>query len=598
MLVYGDHSERADTQERLGAIEEELARIGRLPPGLARHSALAGVLIETGRLLQGIADADFVLAGCDRSTPATTALTIFLCRLAQSVWRSWTSGFQADPALPSVPQLQRLPREVELKIPEGFAFYALYPEAYAEAAQRLTLVAPPRVIGIRSIGTTLSAIVAAALGAPPPTTFRPFGDPFARRIRVDSELERDLLKGDAHYIIADEGPGQSGSSFGAIADWLGKRGVPVERVAFMPSHSGPLGPQASEAHRERWKKAQRVVADFGPRLAELLSEWAAELLGPLDQPLIELSGGAWRASVYEDMRDWPAVNPAWERRKFLAEAKSDEVLLKFAGLGETGSRKLAMAKAHHAEGLASEPLGLVHGFLVERWHADARPLSPGEKPIKEIARYIAARLRLFPAAEDSGASLGDLLSMAQRNVGLSLGEDMAGLLDAWKPRLKSLNKRVARVRIDNRMDRHEWLRLPNGRLLKSDALDHHAGHDLIGCQDSGWDVAGAIVEFELEPDETADLIERVEGGSGRSIGSELLEFLTLAYLAFRVGQSSLGVPMCGGDQAEIERLADRADSYRAALEHHLLEPVNGTTWRKSSFDGRPERTGSGTNLYS
>jgi hypothetical protein len=30
------------------------------------------------------------------------------------------------------------------------------------------------------------------------------------------------------------------------------------------------------------------------------------------------------------------------------------------------------------------------------------------------------------------------------------------------------------------------------RLLKTDALDYHAGHDPIGCQDIAWDIAGAI----------------------------------------------------------------------------------------------------------
>jgi hypothetical protein len=36
-----------------------------------------------------------------------------------------------------------------------------------------------------------------------------------------------------------------------------------------------------------------------------------------------------------------------------------------------------------------------------------------------------------------------------------------------------------------------------GRQLKTDALHHHAGHDLVGCQDVAWDIVGVTVELGL-----------------------------------------------------------------------------------------------------
>ena len=39
--------------------------------------------------------------------------------------------------------------------------------------------------------------------------------------------------------------------------------------------------------------------------------------------------------------------------------------------------------------------------------------------------------------------------------------------------------------------------LKDPTLLKTDALDHSEGHDLIGCQDIAWDVVGAATELEL-----------------------------------------------------------------------------------------------------
>src|SRR5207248_1200963 len=203
------------------------------------------------------------------------ALNRYLCTIARATCRSWDSGFSHFGELPAAPRQAPWPPEVELRTPEGFEYYAVYPEAYIEAARRLNLTAPPRVIGIRSIGTTLAAIVAAALRAPPPITVRPHGDPFARSVTIAQELERELLTGETHYVIVDEGPGQSGSSFGAVADWLQARGVPLERIAFVPSHAGAPGAQASKSHLEHWYAAQCVPADLGADLPRLLRKWAA-----------------------------------------------------------------------------------------------------------------------------------------------------------------------------------------------------------------------------------------------------------------------------------------------------------------------------------
>lgn len=504
MLVYGDHSERADPAERLNAIDKQLRAIAAMPAGVDRHAKLVGSLIEAGQLLQGIAD----------RRAFESELTAFVHRLATCVVDSWDSGFTKLGKLPSVPEAG-LPNEVELRSPEGFAFYGVYPEAYIRAARQLKLAGSPRVIGIRSIGTTLGAIVAAALGADPAITVRPFGNPFAREV----ELPRESIEPNVHYVIVDEGPGLSGSSFGAVADWLEARGVPLERIAFLPSHSGDPGPQASEAQRRRWRRAQRVPAEFDPSFLE-------ERFGRLRQ----FAGGG-----------------AWQRRKFIATRDGARVLLKFAGLGSMAERKLEMARALHAGGFSPEPLGLVHGFLVERWHDHAQPLAGEEKPVAEIGRYIGARARLFPAGADSGASIGELLTMCRRNIGLALGDDAARALDRFDP--TSLASRVARIRTDNKLDREEWLRLGDGRLLKTDALDHHQGHDLIGSQAVEWDVAGAIDEFGLDSDDIARLI----GSAAIGVDEDLLGFCRLAYAAFRLGQSTLA-----GDQVGASRHAQSA----------------------------------------
>jgi hypothetical protein len=284
VLVYGDRQELAEPGQLIREINRQMDAVGRMPPGIERHARLVAALVDSGRLLQGVADAAFAEDGLDRRTAAADALSAFLLELGSAVCRSWDTEFRETGPVPRFEMLADLPGEVELRVPEGFAYYALYPEAYAEAARRLRLSSPPRVIGIRSIGTSLAAIVAAALGAGGFVTVRPFGDPFAREIEIDPALERELLEGEGHYVIVDEGPGQSGSSFGAVGDWLQERGVPSERIAVLPSHSGQPGSAASEARRHWWAQVQRQVGDFGDRWPALIERWGATLLGPIDGP--------------------------------------------------------------------------------------------------------------------------------------------------------------------------------------------------------------------------------------------------------------------------------------------------------------------------
>lgn len=575
MLVYGDHCEITDPRQRAREIDGWLEAVEAMAPGLQRHARLVAALVEAGQLLQGLADTDFGEEQRDRRTPRTGEAGEAVVELARSLCRSSDTAFQELGELPRFRPHPEWPAEVKLRAPEGFAYYGVYPEAYIEAARRLKLAAPARVIGIRSIGTTLGAAAAAALGADPPVTVRPFGDPFARRIAVDVALERELLDGDAHYVIVDEGPGQSGSSFGAVADWLRERGVPPERIAVLPSHAGAPGAAATEERRRWWRSVQRQVGDFGQQWPAIVGKWTDNLVGRLDEPPLEISGGAWRQLHYAAKDDWPAVVPAWERRKFLLRAGGERFVAKFAGLGRIGEEKLAIARTLHQERFVPEPLGLAHAFLVQRWCDDAAPLANGDRPTGEIARYIGTRARLLPARSGSGASAGELLDMARRNVSLELGDEWARLLEPWRSRADDLDRRIVRLRTDNRLHPHEWLRTSAGALIKADALDHHQAHDLVGCQDVAWDCVGAIVEIDLDQAQADQLIAAAGEWSGGIVDRALLDFYRIIYLAFRVGQERLGATMV--DHAwERQRLALRGDRYALELQH-LLESTRGAT---------------------
>jgi hypothetical protein len=224
----------------------------------------------------------------------------------------------------------------------------------------------------------------------------------------------------------------------------------------------------------------------------------------------------------------------------------------------------------------------MHGLLVERWRDDARPLAQEERPLREIAHYIGTRAKLFPVASGSGASVGKLIEMARRNVSIEFGDAAATCLEKWKTRAHELDRAIVRVRTDNKLDRHEWLRTESGELIKADALDHHQAHDLIGCQDMAWDVAGAMIEFDVGQVDHDCFVEWVQHDSGRTIDRELLRFYRIAYLAFRLGQARLGATMVP-DAAERRRISSAGDRY-AALLGHLLQPTSAATRPNSLVD--------------
>ncbi|MEE1655309.1 hypothetical protein VB618_03800 [Microvirga sp. CF3062] len=580
MLVYGDIERIETVGAKQAAVASFLSEAFSMPPGIERHGALVTAFISASELVQGIIDAEFHERGFDAHTQDHEAGMECLSILARTVGVSLRSRFGQLSPLPNT-FFEKLhgfdpSRTVRTKQAEGYAFYALYPESYLEAARVSGLGPDTQIIGIRSIGTGLSALVAAELGAPAPITLRPVGHPFGRQVRVDPDLTRSLASSGKAFAIVDEGPGLSGSSFGAVADWLEEAGISQDRIHFFPSHCGALGPQASARHRARWGSAPRHLVTMDDLLlhgspAQRLESWVEDLLGQLDGPLEEISGGAWRSRRYEDEGSWPPANIQQERRKFLARANGTAWLVKFVGLGKTGAQKLRMARELHEAGFTPEPAGCRHGFLVERWHEELDGLGQAhisrESLVAQVGAYLGFRARHFPAAEHQGASLDALRRMAVYNTGQALGEAAAAALEQSLSEPSALAGKVHRICTDNRLHAWEWL-VSGDRLIKTDALDHSAAHDLIGHQDVSWDVAGAIVELDLSEDEAARLCQVVRQESGRPLDQALLAFMLPCYLAFQLGAHLMAAGALG-EGPEATRLRRGADRYGRRLQSYL-----------------------------
>jgi len=531
MLVYGDQLRQAMTGDLLCEIASEYHAVEAMPAGIERHGRLVGVFIVAGQLAQGLADAEMQRYGHDCRSDMQHQAMALAGTLAASVIQSWTGKF--DVKLPHAPWAElaamKLPGCLMLRQPEGYAFYAVYPEAYAMAAFSLGQVAV-RVIGVRSIGTGLAAIVAAALRAPSPDTVRPVGYPFQRELALSPGLAAALADGpNAVRIIVDEGPGLSGSTFGAVAGWLVQACVPESRIICLPGHAAEPGAMAQPEHLARWRRLRREVVSFDDLVLRAtkdehrLENWFDDLVGTPIGELTDISGGAWRGA-----REIAApVSPSQERRKFLLRTSQGTFLLKFAGLGTIGKEKFERARKLAEAGFTPQPYGLRHGFLIETWHGNALvPDMAGGQMLDLLGQYLGFRATSFPA--DQGASLHALANMARQNIGEVFGPAAAANL-----RL-SMDRQVQAIHVDARLHRWEWL-IQDGKLLKTDALDHSCGHDLVGCQDVAWDIAGAIVEFDLTPNEGEQLCQLVCTHGQKGVDRVLVTDCVIYYCAYQLG---------------------------------------------------------------
>ncbi|MDQ2634035.1 MAG: hypothetical protein M3Y78_09895, partial [Pseudomonadota bacterium] len=516
MIVYGDRCRIEEAGTVSLSVRHSLARAGTMPPGVDRHAVLVRAFIRASELLQGVADAEFERRGFDAGSALQDSGAALLSGLAVEIDRSWRSRFASHLQLCSLPryteELSQAGR-IKTKTAEGYAHYALYPESYLEAARRSGLGPETCVIGIRSIGTGLAALVAAALGAGPAVTVRPKGHPFRREIRASDDLLGSAVANTAvQFAVVDEGPGLSGSSFASVARWLAKRGVDLERIHFFPSHDGEPGDAATPATRNVWRRCPRHPAcpEEVVVQAPTVQSWVQNILGPLRRPLEEFP----QMSSPQDVR--------FGRRKFLARNGAGSWLVKFAGLGDIGERKLHDAQALAAAGFGPETAGLCYGFLMQRYikatHLDTSN-DQRSRFIERLGSYLSFRAQRL-AAHEGGASLDELRCMTVENTLRSLGADASDKIARRLGDLPALESCVRQVRTDNRLQAWEWLVTGDG-FLKIDAVDHCEGHDLIGCQDIAWDVAGGIAEHDLTAAEAASLCHVIEA-SGTKVNVPLL----------------------------------------------------------------------------
>jgi hypothetical protein len=577
VIVHGDPGR----EEPLGAMIEALRRdVARVlasveEAGGVDCDALRRILVRAGELEQAVFDRPSSAGsrGTERRLRALRAATSLAasafhdaCDVPRgggaAVARVRASLARMLSALGRLAPEARDGGRVWVRMPGGFAIDALLPEQYREAAilwagEHAGIGEDPvLVVGIRSIGTSLSAIVTATLRSrgvhARRITVRPKGGPLKRTLRLAPILPA------SYGLIVDEGPGASGSSILAVADALQRAGV--ERIHVFPGHARGLGARASEEARARWNS---LPSFFAPaREARVASRPLAEEL--------------WRSVDPEDRdplramiprRGAPRTAPA-----LIGEGSSGRrVVFTFAGFATAPGTSLSLAEVRiqkiarlAGRGLTPAPLGTAHGFIATDWidgcpldRADASPELMGW-----IGGYVAAAAGPPLSAAAARAARNRVETMISVNAAEALGDSAAAMaLSLFRP--VAVLENMPRSG-DGRLAPRKWIRTPDGRVLKTDAGGHEVDPTWTGRQPVLWDLAGAILEWDLGPALERDLLDGFARAGGYCCAPLALDAYRAAYAAHRVGQVSLARD-AETDREERERLSGEYERWREKL---------------------------------
>lgn len=425
-----------------------------------------------------------------------------------------------------------LPESLRVSAPEGFAYYALDPLSYLRKVRELTPTGTA-VVGIRSIGTVLSAIVAADLRCER-ITVRPTGHSYDRGLRLTPEqLDWVRRHSDEMLVVVDEGPGLSGSSFLAVARALESAGIAQSQIFLIGSSAVDPERLVARDAAARWARFRYEHVDRGafPPGTRPFQQWD------------------WRSELLPREYEWPASWHQMTPPKFIAN--DGGTIWKFDGLGRAGDAVRERANILSEADFGPRVLGELNGFTQYQFVA-GRPLSTedlDDAVLRRVADYIAFRAEFRSGVCDSSP----LEEMTRHNVmqllDLELGEFHLAL---EQPTI-----------CDARLMPHEWLRTADGLLIKTDGVMHGDGHFFPGPCDLAWDLAGALVEWRMDPATAEKFIASLERKLRKHIRLRVDAYL-LAYCAFHTAYAKMAYNALSGTE-EAQRFARDFDRYFARM---------------------------------
>ena len=601
MLVHGTSRFNATLADLLTRLSDRLQSAN---DHATRNTAdvIRGLLLQTGQIEQAVLDYP------DAPAPLLEPLAALTARFASALLVCWQGGEAAAlqaieqagddlKALCALPEVAALDALLTIEIPEGFGFHALYPEQFIVAAEQWAtdraraeqkegdasegnISREVVIAAIRPAGTTLVAVVAAALQAhgwsPRQLTVRP------QRRTPDTTVTFPPLSPGSWVLVVDGGEPLFPPASVLIASALVEAGALPGRIAFLTAPGErSLRPAAYAEWSDNLCYAPALDTlrwEGSGAIGDILTAAAARFLHTdAEGAVVEaIQQGLLPAGPADK---WPASYLALARPRYrITLADGQAVLWQFEGQTLTGAggdesatvalRTLANRASH---GWSAVPLGAVMGWVALPW-AVAEPLTTGDadpRLLTGIGRYIAASSASVPPLtdEDKHHGVAALRALLYWNVWEGLGSEVAARTLPWA----TLAARWVTDEVpfaasgDGLMAPPHWVRTASGNLFKVGNTGRDRDNTGVGPQPVAWDIAGAIAEWGLTGDDEIRLLAAFEAGGGVLTPTDVLVFYQMAYAALRLGQAMHCLESFPHDRDEQGRLCRAADGYRETI---------------------------------
>jgi hydroxymethylpyrimidine pyrophosphatase-like HAD family hydrolase len=216
-------------------------------------------------------------------------------------------------------------------------------------------------------------------------------------------------------------------------------------------------------------------------------------------------------------------------------------------------------------------IGLREGLAYMDWleHAESHSTAPS---MKRIAAYVAARAKALPLNEDPTFAISPgygwtgwsvLIDALRRAYGPIVGRMKVSALH------RKLAQYVCRAPalIDGQMKPDDWIQTQDS-FCKVDYEHHNFGRTELYIVDPAYDLAGAVFEFHLSPNDEEELIARYIQMSG---DSTVTERILLWKVARGVVEVELATAVLGTETRSAARMVwhERLVLVRNFLVHHL-----------------------------
>jgi hypothetical protein len=306
----------------------------------------------------------------------------------------------------------------------------------------------------------------------------------------------------ANVLVVDEGPGLSGSTFLAVGEALTAVGVPAERISLFCSHEFDPGQLRAENAAGRYGR-------FAIRAAAAWKQPAGTQ---------SLAGGSWRALRCPNAASYPACWANLERVKY--RTSTGRTLVKFEGFGGYADATWRRAVMLAEGGWSPRVRRFEPGYFGYEWLEGRLPEARDRSwLLPRLAEYVTFRSR---ALSHSGAEVAPLEHMLRVNVSEAFGIELPATV-----RLEL----VRPIEPDARLSPHEWVIGAHGRVVKTDSADHASDHLMPGPADVAWDLAGTIVEWDLDRSQRHSFLQEYRARSGDAAEARLPAYVA-AYAAF------------------------------------------------------------------